>query len=128
MTNHKHETNKILLYYKILPSNLRNKFKQAVSEILNISDSRLHQRILHNFFAPHERALLSYHLGIPQNILFPNQLAEYRMHEDYKLNNRPLYKSFFEEHNYIYDPENIAELLKTEQIPIGFKTKKRTTV
>ena len=114
MNNH-NVSNKLFIFYKLLPSTLRTKFKYEIAKILAISPNYLYEKIIRNKFTPSERALLSYHLGISQEILFPKDFTTVIVSRDYKQLNEPLFSYFFSQNNYEYDKDEVKNILSNNK-------------
>ena len=115
--------NKLFAFYKLLPPKLRTNFKYEFSKILDISPTYFYIKITQNNFEAHERALLSYHLGIPQKVLFPSFIEKFQVSEDYKSANLPFFTYFFDNHSFQYDPSYINQILYSELLPEILKIK-----
>ena len=109
------QTNKsnFVIFYKLLPEKLRPKFLQALSNILELAIPTIYQRMAKEKFSAKERALISYHLGINQKVLFPFQDDIVVVSDSYKAENIPLYKYFFSDHKFEYNPAEIEQVLKS---------------
>ncbi len=105
------KNNKFYLLYKLLPTRLRHNFRLELSIILGLSPNYLYEKIKRNSFSPHERAVISYHLGIEQEKLFPDLEKIVEVSQNYKSQIPPLYTYFFEENRFDFQPDYISQIL-----------------
>ena len=109
--------NKILLVYKVIPPEIRNDFKYQMSKFLGISSNYFYEKVKNNSFTAVERAILSYHLGIEQEKLFPSQEKIVDVAAEYKSRYSPMYRDFFSGTRFDYDPVFVTNVIYSDMFP-----------